>query len=89
MHHTLPRELAEFLDFHHYELTHLLQSMSRQFYEEGDKVLSEGHPVVFTPLQVQQHQYMLLLEEVMGCTHARKINVISMPTRCESLCVTS
>lgn len=59
MHHTLPRELAEFLDFHHYELTHLLQSMARQFFEEGDKVLSEGHPVVFTPLQVKHHHFIM------------------------------
>ncbi|KAG0713362.1 Nischarin [Chionoecetes opilio] len=59
MHHTLPRELAEFLDFHHYELTHLLQCMARQFSEEGDKVLSEGHPVVFTPLQLHALSYRL------------------------------
>lgn len=79
MHHTLPRELAEFLDFHHYELTHLLQSMARQFYEEGDKVLSEGHPVVFTPLQVLTQQYMLLLEEITRCRNIREAYVKAMP----------
>ncbi|KAK4323305.1 hypothetical protein Pmani_005981 [Petrolisthes manimaculis] len=52
MHHTLPRELAEFLDFHHYEVTHLLQSLARQFFSQGDKILLDGLPIVFAPLQL-------------------------------------
>ncbi|KAK8730255.1 hypothetical protein OTU49_008177, partial [Cherax quadricarinatus] len=42
MHHALPRELAEFLDFQHYELTHLLQSLARYCFLEGEKLLHEG-----------------------------------------------
>lgn len=61
MHLTLPRELAEFLDFHHYELTYLLESMARQFSKEGDHVLSEGHPVVFSPLQVMWYGMIYML----------------------------
>lgn len=53
MHRALPRELAEFLDFHIYELTHLLQSMARRFFHEADKLLADGEPVILTPLQVK------------------------------------
>lgn len=53
MHRALPRELAEFLDFHIYELTHLLQSMARHFFHEADKLLADGEPVILTPLQVR------------------------------------
>ncbi|KAG7172734.1 Nischarin-like [Homarus americanus] len=45
MHRALPRELAEFLDFHQYELTHLLQSLARHFFHEGDKLLHDDQPL--------------------------------------------
>ncbi|XP_069954926.1 nischarin-like [Cherax quadricarinatus] len=59
MHHALPRELAEFLDFQHYELTHLLQSLARYCFLEGEKLLHEGQPVSFTPLQLHAISYRL------------------------------
>ncbi|KAK7065898.1 hypothetical protein SK128_027668 [Halocaridina rubra] len=52
MHHALPRELAEFLDFHEYEITHLLQSLARRFFHEGDELLLNNRAVTFTPIQL-------------------------------------
>ncbi|XP_045615784.2 nischarin [Procambarus clarkii] len=59
MHHALPQELVEFLDFQHYELTHLLQSLARHFFSEGDKLLLNCQPVNFTPLQLHAISYRL------------------------------
>ncbi|XP_064097474.1 nischarin-like isoform X1 [Macrobrachium nipponense] len=59
MHHALPRELAEFLDFHEYELTHLLQSLARRFFHEGDQLLVDSQPVTFTPLQLHAISHRL------------------------------
>lgn len=59
MHRALPRELAEFLDFHIYELTHLLQSMARHFFHEADKLLADGEPVILTPLQLHAISFRL------------------------------
>lgn len=59
MHHALPRELAEFLDFHYYELTYLLQTLAMKYFMEGDQLLMTRQPVTFTPLELHAISYRL------------------------------
>ncbi|CAL4065700.1 unnamed protein product, partial [Meganyctiphanes norvegica] len=59
MHHALPRELAEFLDFHHYELTFLLQTLAMKYFMEGDELLMTGKPVTFSPLELHAMSYRM------------------------------
>ena len=52
MPHALPRELAEFLHFQHYELTFLLQELARFYFAHADTLLQDATPTNFQPLQV-------------------------------------
>lgn len=50
--HTMPRELAKFLDFHKYDVLFILQEMAITFFEGGDEYLQFCRDGEFTPLQV-------------------------------------
>ncbi|XP_034245419.1 nischarin [Thrips palmi] len=50
--HTMPRELAIFLDFHKYDILFILQEMAVNFFENGDEHLRSSKHYVFTPLQL-------------------------------------
>ena len=52
MPHALPRELAEFLYFQHFEVTFLLQELARFYFAQADALLQEKSQTVFQPLQV-------------------------------------
>uniref|UniRef100_A0A1B6MTC8 PX domain-containing protein n=1 Tax=Graphocephala atropunctata TaxID=36148 RepID=A0A1B6MTC8_9HEMI len=52
---TMPRTLAEFLDFHKYDILFLLQDMSSSFLRDGDSILLQSKRYQFNPLQVLEH----------------------------------
>uniref|UniRef100_A0A1B6MMQ2 PX domain-containing protein n=1 Tax=Graphocephala atropunctata TaxID=36148 RepID=A0A1B6MMQ2_9HEMI len=49
---TMPRTLAEFLDFHKYDILFLLQDMSSSFLRDGDSILLQSKRYQFNPLQL-------------------------------------
>lgn len=48
----LPEQLADFLEFRHYEINFLLKDMAKFFFKGGDLLLQQNEPMVFNPLQV-------------------------------------
>ncbi|KAF4520779.1 hypothetical protein B566_EDAN011431 [Ephemera danica] len=48
----MPRELAHFLYFHHYEVLFLLQNLSLSFFNDGDALLQKSKSFKFPPLQL-------------------------------------
>lgn len=55
--HTMPRELALFLDFHKYDILFILQEMAVNFFEKGDEYLRSSKHYELTPLQVGLHLF--------------------------------
>lgn len=49
---TMPRALAEFLDFNKYDIIYLLQDLANFFNESGDALLSMKKEYTFSALEV-------------------------------------
>lgn len=50
---TMPKELAEFLEFQNYDILFLLHNLAEKFFTKEESLISEGH--VFSPLEVNFH----------------------------------